>query len=190
MRRITGFLVVSTMAVFAVGCSQTTDNANQVSSNVSNRAVLTNNNQNANTMGVAPINATSNTNRGTVPTREEYEKSKAKYESEAKGTGSKIGTGLEDGWLWTKVRYELAAAEDLRDSTINVDVDNSVVTLRGTVATPAQKAKAVATAKAVTAVKSVKDELKVSASGNVNTNTRNSNMATANKNTNHAMNKK
>ncbi len=188
MKRITGFLVVSTMAVFAVGCSQTTDNANQTNSNVSNRAVLTNNNQNANTMGVAPINANANSNRGTVPTREEYEKSKAKYESEAKGKGSKIGTGLEDGWLWTKIRYELAAADDLRDSTINVDVDNGVVTLRGTVASPGQKANAVATAKAVTGVKRVKDELKVSAGGNVNTNTRNSNMATANKNTNHAMN--
>ena len=188
MKRITGFLVVSTMAVFAVGCSQATDNANQTNSNVSNRAVLTNNNQNANTMGVAPINANANSNRGTVPTREEYEKSKAKYESEAKGKGSKIGTGLEDGWLWTKIRYELAAADDLRDSTINVDVDNGVVTLRGTVASPAQKAKAVATAKAVTGVKSVKDELKVSAGGNVNTNTRNSNMATANRNANHAVN--
>jgi osmotically-inducible protein OsmY len=188
MKRITGFLVVSTMAVFAVGCSRTTDNANQTNSNVSNRAVLTNNNQNANTMGVAPINANANSNRGTVPTREEYEKSKAKYESEAKGKGSKIGTGLEDGWLWTKIRYELAAADDLRDSTINVDVDNGVVTLRGTVASPAQKAKAVATAKAVAGVKSVKDELKVSAGGNVNTNTRNANMATANRNANHAVN--
>jgi osmotically-inducible protein OsmY len=139
-------------------------------------------------MGVAPIN--SNSNRNTAPTREEYEKNKAKYESEAKGTGSKIGTGLEDGWLWTKIRYELAAADDLRDSTINVDVDNGVVTLRGTVASPAQRARAVAVAKEVTGVKSVKDELKVSPSGNVNTNTRNSNMATANRNANHAVNRK
>src|SRR5260370_35068272 len=110
-------------------------------------------------MGVAPINANANSNRGTVPTREEYEKSKAKYESEAKGKGSKIGTGLEDGWLWTKIRYELAAADDLRDSTINVDVDHGVVTLRGTVERPGKQANAGANTKDGAAVRTRDEEV-------------------------------
>jgi hyperosmotically inducible protein len=49
----------------------------------------------------------------------------------------------------------------LRDSTINVDVDKDVVTLTGTVATPAQKTKAEQVAKSVEGVKSVKNLLKV-----------------------------
>jgi osmotically-inducible protein OsmY len=55
-------------------------------------------------------------------TREEYEKNKESYRDEAKQLGRKIGAGANDGWLWTKTRAALAAEDDLRDSTINVDV--------------------------------------------------------------------
>ena len=72
----------------------------------------------------------------------------------------------------------LAAEDDLRDSTINVDVDNAVVTLSGTVANQTQKAKAERVAKGVDGVKSVKNNLTVSASGNTNSN------ANANRNSN------
>ena len=66
----------------------------------------------------------------------------------------------------------LAAADDLRDSTINVDVDNSVVTLTGSVASTAQKSKAEQVARGIDGVKSVKNELRISAdSGNANQNT-------------------
>ncbi len=71
--------------------------------------------------------------------------------------GRKIGTGLDDGWLWTKTRFDLAAADDLKDSTINVDVESGVVTLSGSVDNAAQKAKAVAVAKSVEGVKGVKE---------------------------------
>jgi len=69
-----------------------------------------------------------------------------------------------------KTRFDLAAADDLRDSTINVDVANGVVTLTGTVASPAQKAKAEAVAKSVEGVTSVKNLLKASANTNSNAN--------------------
>jgi osmotically-inducible protein OsmY len=92
---------------------------------------------------------------------------------------------LNDGWLWVKTRFDLAAADDLRDSTINVDVDNAVVTLTGTVASAPQRAKAEQVVKAVEGVKGVKDQLKVSPSGNSNTNTNTSNRnANANRNAN------
>jgi hyperosmotically inducible protein len=74
----------------------------------------------------------------------------------------------------------LAAADDLRDSTINVDVNNDVVTLNGTVASAAQKTKAETVAKAVEGVKSVKNLLKVAAAGNANANA-NANHANRNK---------
>jgi osmotically-inducible protein OsmY len=178
MKKLAGILAVSILTAAAVGCS-TTENSNTATTN-SNTATLMNNNGNRNTAGVTTTNTNSSANRNTGitgVTREEYEKNKARYESEAKSAGGKIGTGLEDGWLWTKTRYDLLAANDLRDSTINVDVENGVVTLKGTVATPAQKAKAVAVAKSVSGVKSVKDELKVSPSGNTNAN---ANVANAN----------
>ena len=52
------------------------------------------------------------------------------------------------------------SAEDLRDTTISVDVDNDVVTLTGTVPTEAQKAKAEQVARSIEGVKGVKNELK------------------------------
>ena len=128
-----------------------------------------NENRTANANANVPIIASStpvpnaNANSRRAPTREEYERDKERYNREAKNSGSKVGTGLNDGWLWVKTRFDLAAVGDLRDSTINVDVDNAVVTLRGTVANAAQKTKAEQTAKSVEGVKGVKDMLKIAA---------------------------
>lgn len=147
---------IATVAVTIVlsGCNQADNsnttanaNANMVAANA-NMAVPNNN-----------ANTTADTRR--APTREEYERDKEKYNREAKESGRTVGTGLNDGWLWVKTRFDLAAVDDLRDSTINVDVDNSVVTLSGTVASAAQKTHAEQTAKSVEGVKSVKNMLKV-----------------------------
>src|SRR6185503_8929550 len=112
---------------------------------------------------------------GRAPTREEYERNKEQYQREAKGSGRTIGSGVNDGWLWVKTRFDLAAIDDLRDSTINVDVDNAVVTLSGTVANQSQVTKADQTAKAVEGVKGVKNMLKVAPNVNGNINTGNLN---------------
>jgi hyperosmotically inducible protein len=151
--RFAGFIALAALAFALTGCNPSTnDNAN-VTVNANKPA-------NANT-AVANSNANTNSRKGI--TREDYEREKAKYQKEAKQAGRTIGTGLNDGWLWTKTRFDLAAADDLRDSTINVDVNNSVVTLTGTVASPAQKTRAEAIAKSVEGVTSVKNMLKVSA---------------------------
>jgi osmotically-inducible protein OsmY len=153
-------LITTVVLTFVIsGCNQT-DNAN-LTTNANANA-----NSNANRATSTPVpNSNANDTAGTrrAPTREEYERDKARYEREAKGSGSKVGTGLNDGWLWVKTRFDLAAVDDLRDSTINVDVDNGIVTLRGTVANAAQKAKAEQNAKAVEGVKGVKNLLKVAA---------------------------
>jgi hypothetical protein len=145
-----GFIVATALIGLFTGCNQTAnDNANT-------RVY-------ANTNTVANVNTNVNTNTNRGLTRQDYETNKEKYAKEAKGAGRTIGTGLNDGWLWTKTRFDLAAADDLRDSTINVDVSNAVVTLTGSVASAAQKAKAETVAKAVEGVTAVKNMLTVAA---------------------------
>ena len=95
------------------------------------------NTNNANANRAANANA-----RNWNMSREDFNKNANGYTAEAKNAGESIGSGLEDGWIHFKVRGALALVDDLRDSTINVDVDNKVVTLRGSVASADQKAKA------------------------------------------------
>jgi len=159
-RRITGFIALAALAVLLPGCDNT---ANQ------NATANRNANLNANATATATATPVANTNSNRAPTRAEYEANKERYNREAKESGRKVGTGANDTWLWIKTRFDLAAADDLRDSTINVDVDNDVVTLSGTVASAAQKTRAEAVAKAVEGVKSVRNQLKVQA-GNANAN--------------------
>ena len=149
---ITGVAVIA----LAFGCDTATNT--NTNSAVSNANVNTNANANA--------NANANTSRRTVNaniSREEYERDKASFAEDARRLGRTIGTGANDGWLWTKTRAVLATTDDLRDSTINVDVDNAEVMLSGTVATQAQKTKAAQVAKGVEGVKSVRNNLVVSA---------------------------
>ena len=130
-------------------------------------------NANRNTNANANVNANTNVNANISPragTREDYERNRDRYHREAKEQGRTVGSGVNDGWLWVKTRFDLAAADDLRDSTINVDVDNDVVTLTGTVANAAQRGRAEQVAKAVEGVKSVRNQLKLSASGGTNRN--------------------
>jgi BON domain len=152
--RFAGFTASAALAFALAGCNPSTNDNTNIAANANRPA-------NANT-AVANTNANTNSRKGM--TREDYEKDKAKFQKEAKEAGRTIGTGLNDGWLWTKTRFDLAAADDLRDSTINVDVNNSVVTLTGSVASPAQKAKAETVTKSVEGVTSVKNMLKVTAS--------------------------
>ena len=136
--------------------------------------------RNANANNAIVVNASpANTNRtNSNPTREEYDRNRAEYERD-KGS-STIGQGVNDSWLWFKTKTALAAADDLRDSTINVDVENDVITLRGTVASAAQKSKAETVAKGIEGQKGVKNQLTVRASDSmtnqmVNGNSSNSN---------------
>ena len=170
-RRITGLIVLAALSIILPACNDTAYNQNT--------AANANANRNAN-LAASPtptVNANTNPATGRAPTREEYERDKDRYQREAKESGRTVGTGLNDGWLWVKARFDLAAADDLRDSTINVDVDQAVVTLSGTVASAAQKTRAEAVAKQVEGVKSVRNQLKVQAA-NANAN------ANANRNAN------
>ena len=161
MDKLKFFTIVAGVALsaLAIGCDTTTN------TNTNTNIAASNANANSNVHVNANVNTNANANRRAVNaniSRAEYEKDKESFSEEAKRLGRSIGTGTNDGWLWTKTRAELATTDDLRDSTINVDVDNAVVTLSGTVATAAQKNKAAQVAKSVDGVKSVKNNLAVS----------------------------
>ena len=171
--RMIALMASVTVALMSVGCNDTTNenSANTANANRMANSNIANDNHNMN----ATANANTNTDTRRAPTREEYERDKDRYQREAKESGRTVGTGLNDGWLWVKTRYELATADDLRDSTINVDVDNGVVTLTGTVASAAQKTKADQVVKSLEGVKAVKNLLKVVPNTNSNAANKNSN---------------
>jgi hypothetical protein len=163
-RRITGLIALAALSIILPGCNGAANNNLNANANA---------NRNANTLASPSptVNANTGETSRRAPTRDEYERDKDRYQREAKESGRTVGTGLNDGWLWVKTRFDLAAADDLRDSTINVDVDQAVVTLTGTVASAAQKTRAEQVAKAVEDVKSVRNQLKVAAtSANANGN--------------------
>ena len=167
--RMGGLIVTAVISISLSACDGTANRNANVNSNA---------NMAASPSPTVTANANTNTNTGRAPTREEYERDRERYQREAREAGRTIGTGLNDGWLWVKTRFELASADDLRDSTINVDVDNAVVTLSGTVASAAQKTRAEQVAKGVEDVKSVRNQLRVAsdnANANGNANTRRGN---------------
>ena len=150
-------LAGAALALAAAGCGGG-DHANTTNANANaNRAANANA---AATPAATPAGSAYNRNYNS---KEEYKKDEANYRAEAKNKNESIGQGLEDGWIHLKVRAALAAVNDLRDSTINVDVDNNVVTLRGSVANAASKKAAEDAAKKVDGVKSVTDKLEVKA---------------------------
>lgn len=152
-QKIIAIVAAWTFSVVFAGCNTTSNmNTNTRNTNMNNTAVVVN---------TTPM-PSSNTNRwsNTNISREEYDKNRAEYEKD-KGS-STIGQGVNDSWLWFKARAALLTTSDLRESTINVDVVNDVVTLKGSVGTAAQKTKAEQVAKGIDGVKSVKNELTVS----------------------------
>ena len=172
MKKLAAFLLGTALLALGAASDAGTNGNGNGNANVAN-ANHSNANANANAANANTASAT-NRNYNARITKEEYEKDKERYGREAKEAGETVGQGLTDGWLWVKAKGALAAVDDLRDSTINVDVDKSVVTLRGSVATAAQKSKAEATAKGLDGVASVKNQLTVG-SGAATTNAHNAN---------------
>jgi hyperosmotically inducible protein len=96
-------------------------------------------------------------------TRAEYTEDQARSERmKAKDFGENIGDTLDDAWIHTKIVAKLIGDSDTPERKINVDVVDNVVTLRGMVDTPDQKAEAERIARTTEGVRSVKNQLKVS----------------------------
>jgi len=68
---------------------------------------------------------------------------------------------VKDFWIKTKIHSQFAMADALEGSNIDVDIKRGAVTLNGTVATEAARAKAVEIAKGTDGVKDVTNNLTV-----------------------------
>jgi osmotically-inducible protein OsmY len=150
--RLTVYMAaIAFVAVTFVGC-QEGGNANGNRTANANRAAA-----NGNSGGILGISA------------EDIQKAK----DEASRLGSKVGQGANDAWIWTKTRTALATADNLEDGNISIDVENGVITLRGSVPDQNQKARAEQVARGIEGVTSVNNNLQVGAAsgtGNANAN--------------------
>jgi hyperosmotically inducible protein len=74
---------------------------------------------------------------------------------------SKTGEVMTDGWITGRVKTRFAGEDVLKGSDINVDTNDHVVTLKGTVPTAEARTRAVAVAKDTEGVKNVIDRLTI-----------------------------
>jgi len=97
-------------------------------------------------------------------TKTGYEKTKegaGKVVDKSKEGLSKTGEVITDGWITSRIKTKFAADGDINASDINVDTNDHVVTLTGTVPSAAAHAKALKEAKEVEGVHRVVDRLRV-----------------------------
>lgn len=161
MKRLTTLVAALALAALGAACGgDATENRTTTNTTTTTTA-------NGNTNTTVTTNTTTTTaNRGAYNaniSQTDYEKDKETFAQKAKEAGDKIGATASDGWLWVKVRGALLAADDLEESGINVDVNNGVVILRGTVPNSDQVKKADAAAKSVSGSKGVQNQIKVGA---------------------------
>lgn len=74
---------------------------------------------------------------------------------------SKTGEVITDGWITSRVKTRFVGEDALKNSHIDVDTSNHVVTLNGTVTSAAGRARAVELAKGVEGVHQVIDRLAI-----------------------------
>ncbi len=102
--------------------------------------------------------AADKTKKAGAKTKEESKKVAGKTKEVASDTGEAI----TDAWITTKVKTQFVGDDALKGSHINVDTNDHVVTLKGTVAAEAGRTRAVAIAKATKGVTRVVDDLTIS----------------------------
>ncbi len=160
MKKFTLLTLIAVAAAASIGCTSTANTNANLKANIatanSNTAVVVNS---SNTNMGMNMNMSSRYN--STMSRADYEKSTDYTADQSKST---IGQGADDKWIWFKTRAALTTINNVRDSTINVDVVNGVITLKGTVATKEEADKAVAAAKGIDGQKGVKNELRVNPS--------------------------
>ena len=74
---------------------------------------------------------------------------------------SKTGEVITDGWITSRIKTKFMGDEALRASDIHVDSNDHVVTLSGSVVSPAAHAKAIGMARDVEGVQRVVDKMKI-----------------------------
>ena len=94
--------------------------------------------------------------------RKDYNEDMAREARErASKSSESISDSLDDAWIHTKIRSKLVGEGKLPGGSLHVDVKNNVVTLRGTVATRADRTKVEQIARTTEGVKSVRNQLAI-----------------------------
>lgn len=112
--------------------------------------------------------ASAKTDKAKDKAADKADKAKDKSDSKAdkaadksKDALSETGEAITDAWITTKVKTDFVGEDLLKGSDINVDTNNHVVTLKGTVASAAGRARAMEIAKATKGVNRVVDNLTI-----------------------------
>ncbi len=108
-----------------------------------------------------PANVNS-TDDAAVAAREGKRKKPGDNEKQPAETKPVIGSGANDYWLWTTLRAAIDRTEGVNAVKVIVEVQNSVVTLTGTIADATQRAKVEQIAGSLQGVKSVRNQIRIS----------------------------
>lgn len=101
------------------------------------------------------------TKDATVKGAEKTKDAAVKVGEKTKEVAGTTGEAITDAWITTKLKADFVNEDTLKGSDINVDTNNHVVTLKGTVASAAGKARAAEIAKTTKGVKSVINTLTI-----------------------------
>jgi hyperosmotically inducible protein len=118
------------------------------------------------TMEKAEAKAGKTTEKAGEKTERAAEKTKdaaAKVGEKTKETAGTAGEAITDAWITTKIKADFINEDALKGSDINVDTNNHIVTLKGTVASLAGKSRAEQIAKSTKGVTRVINTLTVAA---------------------------
>jgi hyperosmotically inducible protein len=140
---ITGFLVLTGLAVLVTGCaSSSSDTANKTTANNEPAAAVP-----------------SNSNSTTQPVATAADNQGKQNQQTTKGPQPIIGSGASDFGIFTAARAAIISNSELQDSNVIINVSAGVVTLTGTVNTPAQKVTVEKVVREINGVKGVKNQL-------------------------------
>jgi hyperosmotically inducible protein len=116
-------------------------------------------------IGPSPASAASKAERAADRTEDKAQRAGEKAADRTASATRSAGRAIDDGWIKSKIYAQYLADWNtvLNDSDIDVDVNNNMVVLNGTVKSAEAKAKAVSIAKGTDGVKGVKDNLRVGA---------------------------
>jgi len=101
------------------------------------------------------------TKEGAEKVGEKTKEGAEKVGDKTKAGVSKAGEEITDGWITSRVHSKFVGENLLKDSDINVDTNDHVVTLKGTVMSAAAKARAETEAKEVEGVRRVVNQLTI-----------------------------
>ena len=106
-------------------------------------------------------NAAEKTKDATVKGAEKTKDAAVKVGEKTKDVAATTGEAITDAWITTKIKADFVNEDTLKGSDINVDTNNHVVTLKGTVASAAGKARAETIAKTTKGVNRVVNTLTI-----------------------------